>query len=311
MKALVFTAPGTVEMLDVGEPSPGPDEVLIDVAAVGICGSELHGIDEPGSRTPPLIMGHEFAGTTPDGRRVAVNPIISCGACGLCRAGSPQLCRDRAMVGIHRPGGFAERVAVPWSTLHELPDGIPWEAAAMIEPIANAVHAWSLAAGRATERVGIIGAGTIGLVCLLVSRDRGADEVAIADLMQERLEVARRLGATETGSELHGEFDVIIDAVGLAGTRRASVGHLRRGGTAVWLGLMEDDPGFDATELVRSEKRVLGSFAYTHAEFDEALGLARRSDLSWAESFPLGDAKRIFDQLGGGRADVVKALLRP
>ena len=159
--------------------------------------------------------------------------------------------------------------------------------------------------------MGIIGAGTIGLVCLLVACAGGAESVAVADPSESRLRVARRLGASSAGDELEGEFDITLDAVGLPVTRRASVAHLRPGGTAVWLGLMDGDPGFEATDLVRMEKRVLGSFAYTHDEFVRALGEAGRLDLGWVDSFPLEQGPAIFGELMGGRTDVVKALLRP
>src|SRR4051812_21062979 len=100
VQALVFTRPGTVEVLDVPEPEAGPGEILVDVAAAGICGSELHGIQTPGFRQPPLVMGHEFSGTAPDGRRVTVNPVVDCTTCDLCRMGLTQLCRTRSIIGI-------------------------------------------------------------------------------------------------------------------------------------------------------------------------------------------------------------------
>ena len=311
VQALVFTRPGVVEVLDVDEPEVGEDEVLVDVAASGICGSELHGIQTAGFRQPPLVMGHEFAGTTADGRRVTVNPIVDCGACDLCRQGLTQVCRKRSIVGIHRPGAFAERVAVPRRLLHDLPAGLSWEAAAVIEPLANAVHVWALAGRPAGARVGVIGAGPIGLVCLEVARRGGAGHLAVADLAPERLAMAGRLGAHETGPALEGELDVIVDAVGLPATHRDSVSRLRPGGTAVWIGLMGDDAAFESTELIRQEKRVLGSFAYTDAEFTEAVALAETCELPWVRSFPLGDGAAIFTELMHGRADVVKALLRP
>jgi threonine dehydrogenase-like Zn-dependent dehydrogenase len=311
VKALVYTAPGTVEVLDVPEPEPEGDEIVVQVALAGICGSELHGIRTPGFRTPPLVMGHEFAGTLPDGRRIAVNPLVSCGSCDLCLLGRPNLCRSRSLLGVHRPGGFAERVAVPAGAIHELPEGMAWEVAAMVEPLANAVHALGLAGVQDGSRVGIIGAGTIGLVCVLEACAGGVESVAVADPSASRLRVARRLGASSAGDELEGEFDVIIDAVGLPVTRSASVKHLRPGGTAVWLGLMDGDPGFDATDLVRMEKRVLGSFAYSDDEFARAIGDATRFDLAWVEAFPLTQGAAIFGQLMDGRTDVVKALLRP
>ncbi len=299
-----------VEILDVGEPSVGPDEVIVDVVAAGICGSELHGIDRPGFRVPPLVMGHEFTGTA-DGRRVVVNPLLTCGACDRCDAGRTQLCRHRKLLGVHRPGGFAERVAVPRSALHAIPSSMSWDAAAMVEPMANAIHAWKLVAGLPRGRVGVIGAGTIGLVCLLGAKEGGALHVSVGDLAEERLGIARRLGADRTSRALEGEFDVIFDAVGLPATRRESVARLVPGGTAVWLGLMSPEPGFDAMALVRDEHRVFGSFAYTDEEFAEAIDLVGRSDVGWTESFPLAEGKAVFDGLRNGRTDLVKALLRP
>jgi threonine dehydrogenase-like Zn-dependent dehydrogenase len=311
VKALVYTAPSELEVLEVEEPRPADDEVLVQVTAAGICGSELHGVRTPGFRTPPLVMGHEFVGFAADGRRVAVNPVVACGACDLCRQGQAQLCRHRAIVGVHRPGGFAERVTVPAAAIHEIPDAMSWGQAAMIEPLANAVHAWGVAdvAGRA--RVGIVGAGSIGLVCLLVASEGGAGSVMITDLSPHRLEVARQLGATAVGEKLDGEFDVIFDAVGVPGTRQASVAHLRPGGKAVWLGLIDPTPAFDCADLVRMEKRVLGSFAYRDDEFEAAIGLALRIDLSWSATFPLSQGAKIFTELMNGRTDIVKALLQP
>lgn len=307
---MVFTGPGVVEMLDVQAPRPQEPDVLIHVAAAGICGSELHGISEPGFRDPPLIMGHEFVGTTPDGRRVVINPIVSCGSCDMCIAGHDQLCRERSIIGIHRPGGFAETVAVPGPQLHELPDGVNWERGALIEPLANALHAWRLAGAPAGARVGIVGAGTIGLVCLLaVSRDAG--EVMITDLVEDRLQMATKLGANQTGTELEGEFDVILDAVGAPATHRASLEHLRPQGTTVWVGLLSDEAAFDARDLVRMEKNILGSFAYTARDFVDAVALAPDVDLDWATTFPLDQGAGIFTELMNGRSDVLKALLRP
>lgn len=310
MRAMVFTKPGVVEMLDVDEPSPGPDEVLVTVTAAGICGSELHGIATPGFRTPPLVMGHEFAGITADGRRVTVNPIVDCGRCDTCLAGRTQLCRERAIVGIHRAGAFSERVAVPSRLLHELPDELSFEQGAMVEPLANAVHAWHLAAPAPGDRIAVLGAGTIGLMSLLVAKHHGHD-VTITDLADDRLAVAGRLGADTTGTSPDGEFDVVIDAVGAAATHRASVEHLAPGGTAVWLGLLSSDAGFDSKDAVRQEKVVRGSFAYTDADFAEALDLATSVDLDWATTLPLDEGATVFTELMDGRSDIVKALLQP
>lgn len=310
MEAMVYTKPGTVEMLDVDPPQPTEGDVIVDVAACGICGSELHGIASPGFRLPPLIMGHEFSGTTSDGRRVTINPIVSCGSCDMCAQGREEICRERSIIGIHRPGGFAVQVAVPQSSLHDLPATLPLEQGAFVEPLACAVHAWNLASAEPGMSVGIIGAGTIGLVTQLVAKHHGAN-VTITDLAESRLELATTLGADTCGTELAGDYDVVFDAVGARATRRASLDHLKPGGIAVWVGLLSHDSDFDPLDLIRFEKSVVGSFAYGRADFMHAVELAATVELGWATEFPLGKGAEIFHELMNGRSDVVKALLRP
>lgn len=310
MRAMVFTGPGVVEMLDVDQPEAAAGEVLVEVAACGICGSELHGISKPGFREPPLVMGHEFSGTTPDGRRVTVNPVISCGECDRCAAGQEQLCRNRRIVGIHRAGAFTSHVAVPERNVHDLPEGMSWERAALIEPLANAVHAWSLAGAAAGSRVAVLGAGTIGIVSQLVAQHHGA-EVTVVDLSTDRLGRARDLGASEVATELEGEYEVILDAVGAPATHAASLAHLRPGGTTVWIGLLSAEAGFDAQDAVRQEKTVRGSFAYSPREFAAAVQLAPQVELGWGTSFGLEQGPAIFTELMNGRSDVVKAVLIP
>lgn len=310
MKAMVFTAPGVVEMQEVPDAVANEGEVVVHVERAGICGSELHGIKSSGFRVPPLIMGHEFVGRTDDGTRYAVNPLTSCGECDLCREGRTQICRQRRLLGVHRAGGFAEEVAVPSASLHRLPDELSWDAAALIEPLANAVHAWNLAGAPDGARVGVIGCGPIGLACLEVARDAGA-KVAGADLAHERRAVAASLGADVTGPALEGEFDVVIDAVGSVGTRDASLASLKPGGVALWLGLADAQASFDAAASVRFEKTVRGSFAYTNQEFADAVAMAPRLDLSWSTTYPLAQGAEIFTALMNGLTTPIKALLEP
>ena len=309
MKALVFTGPGTLELLDVAEPEVADGEVLVQVRAAGICGSELHGARRPGFRKPPLIMGHEFAGTRPGGERVVINPILSCGECDLCRRGLRHICPRRAIIGVHRPGGFAERVAVPSSALRPVPHWLSWEAAAVVEPAANAVHAWHRTGPAVGARVAVIGCGGIGLLCVLAALAGEAGSVDVTDLAAERMAAARGFGAA--AGELRGEYDVVIDAVGSAATRAKSVAHQRPGGVAVWLGLAEEEAGFDANALVRGEKQVLGSFAYSDEEFAGAMALLRNTNLDWTASYPLAEGAAIFTELMNGGTHPVKALLRP
>ncbi|HET6878486.1 MAG TPA: alcohol dehydrogenase catalytic domain-containing protein [Jatrophihabitans sp.] len=308
MRALVYTNPGEVQLRDEPDPEPAPGEELLTVRASGICGSELHGFRTPGMRVPPLIMGHEFVGTTAGGRRVAVNPLLSCGECDSCAAGRPQVCRSRALLGVHRAGGFAERVAVPQSALHDLPEVVPDAAAALVEPLANAVHACSLLPADAA-RVAVLGAGPIGLLCAQVASRRGA-AVQISDPSEPRCATARRLGLDAVAAA-DGEFDAVIDAVGLPATRQTSLERVRPAGTAVWIGLATSQVEIDGNALVRGEKAVRGSFAYTPAEFAEAVALAADLDLSWTTAVPLADSARVFYSLADGNTEIVKAVLVP
>lgn len=313
MRAIVYTAPLELQLLEVDEPVPGTGEVLIDVRTTGICGSELEGIrSQSPFRVPPLIMGHEFGGERADtGERVVVNPLVACGRCDLCLLGRANVCRDRAVIGVHRSGAFAERVAVPSGSTYPVPADMTWEQAGLVEPFANAVHAWRLVAERIPSRIGIMGAGTIGLVCLVVAQWRGAAEVHVADLAEDRLSVAQKLGATSVSASLEGEFDLIIDAVGASATRRSSVEHLRPGGATVWLGLHSSEPSFDALNLTRSEQTVFGAFGYTDIDFRQAIQLVATVDPFWVTGFPLAQGVDVFMELMHGRTDIIKAQLLP
>lgn len=311
MRALVFTAPQQVAVLDVESPTAISDEVLVDVAAVGVCGSDLHGISGAGWRQPPLVLGHEIAGTDPSGRRVAVNPLASCGECDSCLRGRPNLCRDRRLVGVHRPGGFAQQVAVPSRSLHELPATLGWDAAALIEPLANVVHAHALSGGLRGVRVGVIGAGALGLLYAALAAVDQPSLLTVADPSERRLEVATAVGAHQVVERLSGEYDVVLDAVGIAQTRQDSTQMLRPGGLAIWLGLAQPTVVLDANALVRDEKQILGSFAYTDAEFGEAVRRTGDLDLSWATSVPLEESAAVFLDLAAGRSDIVRAVIRP
>ena len=311
MQALVFTEPGRVVLRDEPVPQPSVGEALITVEASGICGSELHGFRAVGMRNPPMIMGHEFAGTTADGARVVVNPLVTCGFCIACESGRESICEVRELLGVHRPGGFAEYAVVPADSLHALPEGVSWAAAALIEPLANAVHAWRLAETDGSP-VAIVGAGSIGLVCLLVALQHNDGPVVVADPSPERRAVAQQLGGTVVASleQASTTFGTTFDAVGLPATRAAALAQLRRGGTSVWLGLATADAGFDGNHLVRAEQRILGSFAYTPDDFSEAVKLAEILDLSWTTEVPMSDAESTFMELAAGRTDIIKAVLR-
>ena len=167
------------------------------------------------------------------------------------------------------------------------------------------------APGAEGARVAVIGCGAIGLLCAATALSGGAARVEVTDLSPARLAAAQRLGAEVADPGLSGEYDVVIDAVGSAATRAASVAHQRPGGVAVWLGLAEEESGFDANALIRSEKRVLGSFAYNDEEFAQAISRIQDWDLTWAAGYPLAAAAGIFTDLMNGGLHPLKALLLP
>jgi threonine dehydrogenase-like Zn-dependent dehydrogenase len=312
---MVYSAPLTLEMQDVAEPSPGTGEVVVEVAAAGICGSELEGFaTQSPFRVPPLVMGHEFAGTVAGtGRRVVANPLVNCRECDLCLLGATNVCRRRALLGVHRSGGFAQRVAVPERNLVDLPDDVSWPQAAMIEPLANAVHGIRLAAAHVPlpRRVAVLGAGAIGLAVVVAAVDRGIPEVHSVDLLDEKLATVRAAGATWTGAALDGEYDVVVDAVGAPATRAASLEHLRPAGAAVWVGLHSAEPRFDGRDLIRGEKTVLGSFAYHHQDFAAAVPLARAVRQEWLETVGLERGVEAFRSLLAATRPPAKTVLVP
>jgi threonine dehydrogenase-like Zn-dependent dehydrogenase len=317
MRAIVYTAPLTLEhRADQPEPVAGPGEVVVEVKAVGICGSELEGFRSRSPfRVPPLVMGHELAGVRLDtGARVTVNPLIACGRCDRCLRGLRNVCRTRALVGVQRDGGFAERVALPEACCVPLPDDVSFADGALVEPVANAVHALALAQAHDPQpaRVGVIGAGMLGLATALVAQRLGVPEVVITDLSEERLETARAAGVPNTAQRLDGEFDVIVDAVGSAQTRRDAAELLVPGGSAVWIGLHGADAGFDGLALIRGEKRVLGTFAYLERDFARALEIVAQLDTSaWVRSEPLDAGVGVFLDLLERPPAHAKTLLVP
>jgi len=334
MDALVWEGPEQIALRSLPAPEPGRDEVLVRVGAVGICGSELEGyLGRMSNRTPPLVMGHEFAGTVVDaresgwaGRRVAVNPLISCGRCEACRAGRPNLCDARTIVGIGRPGAFAELVAVPRSSLLELPDELADEGGALVEPLANVVHAFDLGVRHGLpERVLVVGAGSLGLLATQVASLSGATTVVATDLSEERLAHAARLGATATvgagddaGERLRALLpdgaDLVVDCVGAAATKQLAIRHARDGGAVVLLGLQDDATPLSSHELIRREIALGGSYTYTPRDVRRALGLLASGRVAydgWTASRPLREGPAAFAELvSAARADI-KVLLRP
>lgn len=315
MQALVYTGPRQLQVLDIETPTPRPGEVLVAVAAVGICGSELEGfVSQSPFRVPPLVMGHEFSGYRMDtGELVAVNPLVHCGHCQLCVRGQQNICRDRVIMGIQRPGAFAEYLAVPVLSCLRLPPGMSALQGAFVEPIANAVHALRLLREHdpLPQRIGVIGMGPLGYAVAAAAVHCGIPDVMVSDTFEPRLKWAAHAGAMAASGPLVGEFDAIVDTVGTAATRMTSVELLRPGGTAVWMGLHGPHNSINGQALIRTEQRLITSFCYTPTDFQAAIPIAAALKPDWAREVALADSAAAFHELTERPAPTLKTFLMP
>jgi 2-desacetyl-2-hydroxyethyl bacteriochlorophyllide A dehydrogenase len=336
VRALLYTESHELEVCELPAPERRADEVVLRVAAAGICGSDVHGVaTRSARRTPPLIMGHELSGEVIEvgeaadptllGQRVAVNPQVPCGACLLCRSGKENVCGKRELIGGTRPGGFSELVSVPARCVHVLPEQLTPAGAALTEPLATCVHAYALLADPLPGTVVVLGAGTIGALAALVARRFGAARLVVSEADATRRDAARAfadaVAAPEELPELARELtggrgvDLAVDAVGSSQTRHDSVQILQPAGTALWLGMHDQDatiPGFD---LVTGERRIQGSFAYTDADFARAVELLAEGHIEHAiptKPLSLEEGARVFESLVRGGSDrFLKTLLVP
>ncbi len=328
MKALVYTATKETAFREEPEPQLVSGYSLLAVEAVGICGSDMHawhGHDP--RRVPPLILGHEAAGRVLEGplegRRVIVNPLVTCGRCVDCRGGHANLCLDRELVGMRIPGAFAERLALPAANLIPVPDDMPAASAALTEPCATAWHALALAARTAwrplpESRALVIGGGSVGLLGGLILRSWGAAQVRLAETNGLRRQTAACAGLDSFDPLAQpaeaGAFDLVLDAVGSTATRAASVAAVRQGGTITHVGLQDWAGDFDARRVTLAEITFLGVYTYTDADLRASLAALydeRLGKLDWVEERPLAEGGQAFLDLDRGATPAAKIVLRP
>ena len=329
MKALVYTAPLDIQLWDQDLPDPGAGDVLIAVQAAGICGSDMHAFHghDP-RREPPLVLGHEVTGICQTGvhagQTVAINPLISCGGCEYCGQGRFNLCPERTMIGMTRPGAFAEYVTVPERNVFALPPDMNPVHAALAEPAATVVHGLDRAMRTAARplaeaRAAVIGGGAIGLLSALLLRSFGARDPLISEPNPLRQRTAAQSGMDHihdpSASALaENHFDLVVDAVGSATTRRAAMAAVRPGGVILGIGLQESGGELDARKLTLAEITLVGCYTYTPADVRAAL-LALASGalgaLDWVETRPLADGAEMFHALNNGRVAAAKVVLLP
>ncbi|MHB1569475.1 MAG: zinc-dependent alcohol dehydrogenase, partial [Solirubrobacteraceae bacterium] len=314
MRALVWKGGAQLDYEEVPDPGSETDEVVLDVELAGICGSDLHGYrGHPGPRVPPLVLGHEAVGRIED-ERFAVYPILGCGKCERCVAGEDNLCPRWRLLGMHRPGVFAERVAVPRAALVPVPQTMSSQVAVLTEPLACALGALRPHAVGPGTRMVVLGCGPIGLLSVLLAADQGAEVLAV-DPLASRRELAMRLGAKHAAGAAEDlepqAADLVLDAAGFEATWRAALELLRSGGEMVALGLGDAEGTFPMASLIRRGIRLRGQFAYSRAEFAAALETVDRLDVdfSWLSIEPLAEGARAFAGLVEQPERHIKTLL--
>ncbi len=336
MKALYYPDWGKLEVRDLPKPALADGEVLVRVADCGICGSELETFATRNKRrTPPLVMGHEFSGIIeqvsgiqgnwPKGSKVIAHALVHCGACEPCRRGDTNLCINRQVFGMHRPGAFAEYVAVPERVLVSCPEDLPTATAVFAEPLANGLNAMRQGPTARKSRVVVIGAGPIGLMCTLAAKQAYQSNVIVADRISERLGAARIMGADRTvhvpqqdlTHEVRSHWDgylaeFVIDAVGSAATKSLSLELIEPGGMAVWVGLHQDRIDLDSYALTLGQKSVGGSYSGSMNDLRQAIQILASGalDTGWAKRYPLQEGEIAFRQMMEGKGDNIKAVLR-
>ena len=324
MRALVYTAPGQVEIRDQPRPAaaPGDEEIAIQVA--GVCGSDISGfLGHSALRKPPMVLGHELVGRRRDGSRVVANPLVSCGHCNACISGAQNLCDSWKLLGLgSTPGTFAEFVALPSAQVYEVPDSLTSEQAILAEPLANIVHMFRIVAPPPFFRFAIVGAGTMGALALLTSLRIGARDVMCVDVNDERLAIMRQLGASavvsvnkeaEKATAAAGRgYDVVLDASGSAAARQTAFDLCRAGGQVVLLGMGTQRSEVNFVTSIRKEHRVVMSFAYSPVDFRRSLDLLIAGEINltpWTVRMPLERGQEAMERMSHNPGVALKMML--
>lgn len=330
MKALVYTGKLSMEMRDEPAPVAAEGLSLVKIEAAGICGSDMHAYHgHDARRVPPMILGHELAGTVVDGAmsgtRVAINPMLTCNHCRECLEGNPNRCAKRDLVGLGRAGGFADYIAIEPANLFPLSDDLGATHASLMEPTAVSLHAVVMAERALTRpisesRILVIGGGAIGLLAALILKQKGARELVVAETNALRRATVDRLNCGTTYNPLESNvpdddhFDLVVDAVGSGATRAHASQKVRAGGVISHIGLQDNKPGLDTRKLTLQEISFIGHYTYSPTDLKASLNMIASGalgSLDWVESRPLAEGAAAFDAIHTGSSASPKIVLHP
>lgn len=343
MKALLLSEYKELNVTDFDKPEVGAKDVLVQVKACGICGSDIHGYDgSSGRRIPPLVMGHEAAGVVAEvgdgvtafkpGDHVTFDSTVSCGECYFCRRGNINLCDNRMVLGVscgeyRRHGAFAEYVSVPQHICYRLPNDLPFEHAAMIEAVSVAVHAANRTPVTLGDTAVVVGSGMIGLLAIQAIRLAGCSQVIAVDLDAGRLQKAKQLGADvglkadevdvpEEVRKLTGGrgADVVLEVVGATATIKTAIESARKGGSITLVGNLSPNVEMPLQSIVTRELSVYGTCA-SSGEYPACIDLlasgAIRVDDMITATASLSEGVDWFARLYAGEPGAMKVILEP
>jgi 6-hydroxycyclohex-1-ene-1-carbonyl-CoA dehydrogenase len=331
MKAAVYHGPGKdLAIEDVPVPEPKKGEILVKIAACGVCHTDLHYIDHgvPTFKKPPLILGHEAAGTVSkvgegvenlsEGDRVLVPAVLSCGVCTNCRTGRENICEHGVMFGNNVDGAYAEYMTAPAKDVFPFPESLPLEEGSIIaDAVTTPFHAVvNRGEVRAGDRVAVFGCGGVGLNIVQIAAAVGATVIAV-DILDKKLEWAKQLGASFTinpqkeekvekaiRKATGGGADVAFEAVGIPALMTRAYGSLRNGGRLVVVGFSAEDMSLNAGRMMYREMEVRGSLGCRPVDYPRVISLAAEGKIKIRElvtnKFPLEDIGKAFDLLRTG-----------
>ena len=343
MKALQLQEYKKLELVELPMPVCGPEDLLVQVQACGICGSDIHGFDgSSGRRIPPLVMGHEAAGIVVEvgvsvvgfreGDRVTFDSTVSCGRCAYCRAGTINLCENRQVLGVscnefRRQGAFAQFVTVPQNIVYKIPDSLSFEHAAMIEAVSIAIHATNRTPRHIGGSVAVVGAGMIGLLCIQTLRLAGFAKVIAIDLEDSKLKIATQLGATHTVNARSEDavavvmaitngrgVDASMEVVGAKAPVQTCFQIVRRGGSVTLVGNLTPSVDLPLQTVVTRELSIYGSCA-SNGEIPQCIELLASGAIQVAPlitaTATLDETAQWFDRLYAGEKGAMKVIVKP
>ncbi|CAM2948039.1 MULTISPECIES: zinc-dependent alcohol dehydrogenase family protein [Streptomyces] len=321
MKAALVESVGKVSLAEVPDPTPGPREVVVKVAACGLCGTDLHILEGEFAPSLPLVPGHEFAGEVvalgsevtelAEGDRVAVDPSLYCYECRYCRTGHNNMCEKWAAIGVTRSGGAAEYAVAPVANCVRLPEHVRTQDAALIEPLSCAVRGYDVLKSQLGSHVLIYGSGTMGLMMLELAKRTGAASVDIVDLNPDRLATARTLGCSAAAAgadelDRPGGWDLVVDATGNAAAIQDGLGRVAKAGTFLQFGVADyaTRATIDPYRIYNQEITITGSMAVLHS-YERAAELFAGGILDpevfISDRLPLASYPEALDRFAAGK----------